>query len=83
MDLGSYLIKPVQRICKYPLLLREILKYTPETFEDHTVLKVALEKIQATINLVNEGVRNNDGGSRRITDIQNSFTEVKKTSCLL
>ncbi|KAG5457160.1 MAG: Dbl homology domain-containing protein, partial [Olpidium bornovanus] len=28
LDLRAYLLLPVQRLCKYPLLLKEILKHT-------------------------------------------------------
>jgi len=28
LDLESYLIKPVQRVCKYPLLINDLLKTT-------------------------------------------------------
>ncbi|KAJ3389117.1 cytochrome c oxidase subunit 1 [Lobulomyces angularis] len=76
LDLGSYLIKPVQRLCKYPLLLKEILKSTEETATDYPDLKLALEKVQAIVNLVNESARQSEGnGMKKIIDIQNSFTE--------
>jgi cell division control protein 24 len=29
--LQSYLIKPIQRLCKYPLLLNELIKFTEGT----------------------------------------------------
>eukprot|EP01088_Endostelium_zonatum_P014587 TRINITY_DN3260_c0_g1_i1.p1 TRINITY_DN3260_c0_g1~~TRINITY_DN3260_c0_g1_i1.p1 ORF type:complete len:1010 (-),score=251.87 TRINITY_DN3260_c0_g1_i1:132-3161(-) len=44
LDLGSFLIKPIQRICKYPLLLRELLKYTPTTHEDYKQLEYSYNK---------------------------------------
>ena len=40
LDLNSLLIKPIQRICKYPLLLKEILKNTEEGAE-HEVIEHA------------------------------------------
>lgn len=76
--LESYLIKPVQRLCRYPLLLRELIKvrgvtssprfiYTrlfQETETDHpdfAKLSVALGKIEAVINKVNEFKRKWEG----------------------
>ena len=52
--LKDFLIKPVQRILKYPLLFREMLKETAEGSEDHTVLANVLEKINAIATLINE-----------------------------
>ncbi|KAI9011413.1 hypothetical protein BC832DRAFT_590639 [Gaertneriomyces semiglobifer] len=51
LDVKDYLIKPVQRLCRYPLLLHEIIRNTPAEaapFQDllaaHTVMQtVALE----------------------------------------
>lgn len=39
LSLEDYLIKPVQRICKYPLLLKELLKYTPNSDPDFIPLR--------------------------------------------
>ena len=54
---GSMLIKPVQRLCKYPLLFRELCKEVPE---DHPargeVLQAALE-IKDVAAQINERVR--------------------------
>ncbi len=35
LDIESFLIKPLQRLCRYPLLLKELLKQTDETHPDH------------------------------------------------
>ncbi len=43
---------------------------------DHPLLEEAQEKIQALIVVINEVSRQPDG-TKRITDIQNSFTEVR------
>ncbi|KAJ2667249.1 hypothetical protein IW148_000351 [Coemansia sp. RSA 1199] len=55
-DLPSLLIKPVQRILKYPLLIRSLLGLTPTHTLDHNRLEKAaqsVERIAETINAVN------------------------------
>lgn len=54
LDLESYLIKPVQRLCRYPLLLKEILKTTPTTHADYQPLSEALTKINEAVAKVND-----------------------------
>jgi hypothetical protein len=42
MDLSSYLLKPVQRMGKYALLLEQIIKECPENEPEYNDLKVFL-----------------------------------------
>jgi len=56
-DLASFLIKPVQRICKYPLLLRELIKNTPESHPDHQELLRARDLIEKSVNTINDRKR--------------------------
>ncbi|GFR25936.1 pleckstrin homology domain-containing family G member 4B [Trichonephila clavata] len=47
MDLASYLLKPVQRMGKYALLLKQLLKECPETSSEHyNNLKAAEEMVR-------------------------------------
>ncbi|KAJ3100459.1 Myosin 10A, isoform D [Phlyctochytrium planicorne] len=57
LSLESFLIKPVQRICKYPLLLRELLRYCDKSHKDFANLTLAAEKIEAVVALVNEATQ--------------------------
>ena len=54
VQFNSYLITPVQRMCKYPLLLRELIRFTDDDHEDKPVLEDALAQIQAATMQVNE-----------------------------
>ena len=54
LSLLSYVIKPVQRLCKYPLLLRELLKNTGEGHPDRGGIVSAFEKTQMLVDEVNE-----------------------------
>jgi len=46
MPLSSFLIKPVQRITRYPLLIVKILDYTPDNHPDRQNLQEALAKAE-------------------------------------
>ncbi|KAL6045839.1 Round spore [Balamuthia mandrillaris] len=53
LDIQSFIIKPLQRICKYPLLIKELLKCTPETHKDRASLVEASAKMQMLLNKIN------------------------------
>jgi hypothetical protein len=53
-NLSSFLIKPIQRICKYPLLLREIIAHTLATHPEHRELTAAQLKVESIVKSVNE-----------------------------
>jgi hypothetical protein len=46
MDLSSYLLKPVQRMGKYALLLKQILRECPESEPEYQDLKSALDMVK-------------------------------------
>ncbi|XP_034436470.1 T-lymphoma invasion and metastasis-inducing protein 2 isoform X1 [Hippoglossus hippoglossus] len=52
--LESYLIKPVQRVLKYPLLLRELVTLTPPESPEHTHLTEALRAMEKVASHINE-----------------------------
>ncbi|KAF2070062.1 hypothetical protein CYY_008619 [Polysphondylium violaceum] len=56
-NLDSLLIKPVQRLCKYPLLIRELIKNSIENHPDNSYLEKAYESIQTVVLSVNENKR--------------------------
>ncbi|XP_011828097.1 PREDICTED: intersectin-2 isoform X3 [Mandrillus leucophaeus] len=64
MPLSSFLLKPMQRITRYPLLIRSILENTPESHADHSSLKLALERAEELCSQVNEGVREKENSDR-------------------
>lgn len=56
-NLDSMLIKPTQRVLKYPLLLDAILKQTPEDHPDYTALELANKEIINATQRINEAKR--------------------------
>ncbi|XP_014911240.1 rho guanine nucleotide exchange factor 38 isoform X1 [Poecilia latipinna] len=60
LDMGSLLIKPVQRIMKYPLLLGELWQATPEDHFDYLPLQEALTAAKIINVNINEFRRRKD-----------------------
>eukprot|EP01129_Flabellula_baltica_P013718 TRINITY_DN642_c0_g1_i1.p1 TRINITY_DN642_c0_g1~~TRINITY_DN642_c0_g1_i1.p1 ORF type:complete len:671 (+),score=89.37 TRINITY_DN642_c0_g1_i1:710-2722(+) len=54
LGLKDWLVKPLQRLTKYPLLLRELQKFTPEDDEDFNLLADAIEKVTKAVTHVNK-----------------------------
>lgn len=53
-DLDSLLVKPVQRLTKYPLLLNELLEVTPENHPDFTALDIAAREMKGVAKRIDE-----------------------------
>ncbi|NXU80698.1 DNMBP protein, partial [Oreotrochilus melanogaster] len=60
INLGSFLIKPVQRVMRYPLLLMELLSATPEAHPDKSPLTAAVLAVKEINVNINEYKRRKD-----------------------
>ncbi|KAG7929805.1 hypothetical protein KL925_000547 [Ogataea polymorpha] len=59
-ELQSFLIKPVQRLCKYPLLLQELLRLTDPSWPNYSELHLALLSSKEVANKINESQRKSE-----------------------
>lgn len=59
-DLPSLLIKPVQRVLKYPLFLHSILEQTSNDDIEYAALQQALQQIQEVADRINESKKRMD-----------------------
>ncbi|THV00744.1 hypothetical protein K435DRAFT_750939 [Dendrothele bispora CBS 962.96] len=60
LDLSSYLLIPMQRITRYPLLIRQILHYTESGEEQNSIMQ-SLEIAEKVLNHINESIREQEG----------------------
>lgn len=58
------IIIPVQRITRYPLLIKQIIAYTPYDSIDLTPLQSALHAVEGIVSRINESVREAEGQER-------------------
>ncbi|ELR25197.1 RhoGEF domain containing protein [Acanthamoeba castellanii str. Neff] len=62
-DLSSYLIRPIQRLPRYEMLLRDMVKYTTEETE-HLKLSRLLEAVKKVNEHLNEAKRKRDNSTK-------------------
>ncbi|KDQ59802.1 hypothetical protein JAAARDRAFT_56764 [Jaapia argillacea MUCL 33604] len=63
LDLSSYLLAPMQRITRYPLLIKQILHYT-EAEDERKQIEQALHKAERVLANINESIRDQEGRER-------------------
>lgn len=64
LDLSSYLLTPMQRLTRYPLLLNQILKYTPEDHVDYEAIRQGIRTAEGILADTNERIRENESRER-------------------
>ena len=69
-DLDSLLVKPVQRLLKYPLLLDQLVEVTPENHPDFTALDIASREMKGISMRIND--------MKRRADILEQVTQPRK-----
>ncbi|PRP74676.1 hypothetical protein PROFUN_03598 [Planoprotostelium fungivorum] len=74
-DLSFYLIQPVQRMPRYELLLKDLIKHTNENHPDYKNLKDALQSINELVISANEEMRK-QAELEKLYKIQNKFTDL-------
>ncbi|EFR02340.1 hypothetical protein MGYG_05338 [Nannizzia gypsea CBS 118893] len=82
-NLDSLLVKPVQRILKYPLLLTELLSATPSDHPDYTAISNALAATTAISVRINEMKKRADlvgqvvgsGRKRKESDVRTGLSK--------
>lgn len=62
--LETLLVVPVQRVPRYVLLMKEVLRHTPETHGDYAACNKALAQMERIGNLINEKKREFENAQR-------------------
>lgn len=72
LDLADFLIKPFQRITKYPLLLKDLLALTDEDHPDYEYIETAVQQLRDIIGAANERKRFGEG-IMEVLEVQNEL----------
>ncbi|KAM7406839.1 hypothetical protein PAMA_002849 [Pampus argenteus] len=62
MNLRSFLMAPLQRVTKYPLLLSRIIKVTPECHPDYIRLREAKSRVESHLEHINMKTKQEGNG---------------------
>lgn len=69
LDISSFLIQPVQRLPRYELLLKDLIKHTPSNHPDLEDLNKGLQRINEVAIFINEKKRDKENVSL-VTNLQ-------------
>lgn len=69
LDMGSLMIKPIQRVMKYPLLLCELRNSTPPCHPDFRALEDAFAAVRDINVNINELKRRKDLGKKTYDEL--------------
>ncbi|XP_035216680.1 rhoGEF domain-containing protein gxcJ-like [Stegodyphus dumicola] len=80
MNLPAFLMVPVQRVTRYPLLLSRLHKVTPIHHKDRSALKEAQQKVELHLEHINQQTKGVGGTKiwRRISNISASHRRLGK-----
>jgi len=84
MDLKTFLMLPVQRIMKYPLLLKRLLKATHSNHSDREHIVTAIEKLSNILHHINSQCKlismliapGKDGQNKKKTSLEIALTKL-------
>lgn len=82
LSISDLIITPLQRVTRYPMLLKEIVKHTAEDHPDLPLLHEALEKYTALNHEINEGFNERERRNK-VTEISNMVLEGGKPISLV
>ncbi|KAH3760100.1 RhoGEF domain [Pelomyxa schiedti] len=82
LELSNYLIKPTQRITKYPLLLQDLYKHTDPTHVDYGNLESAIAQMRKMLTTINEATKTSHT-IQLLSQLQPNITWKKKVYDLL
>ena len=63
LDLQSFLLEPIQRIARYPLLIKQIIHYSEDEQRKRDLVK-ALQSSEQLLFKINEGIREGENRSK-------------------
>ena len=80
--LESFLVTPIQRLPRYGLLLRELIKVTDESHPDHADLNSAVSRIDDITHYLNEKRKEFDARLKMLT-LAHSLQRTKTRTCIV
>jgi len=72
----GYFVKPMQRICQYPVLLKELLRYTPKAYNDFPNIEFCWKTLQGIADYTNDRKKILEN-VQRMMDVRDKLTETK------